>query len=226
MFYAEMLVLLRRAATNTVRQSARSVTTTPNDASLVNEALGVVGSVAGQKSAFQQPLTAPTPTPAASPLAAYLKNDQPPLMLIPPEEDPLLHYMTSVIQKHGERKKAAGIVARMLLHIHTLTRVPPLPVVRRAVLDAAPACKNVTMVHGTKRLFKPIALGEKQRTRYAIQWILESSNKRPEHKLEERLAREMIDIIQCTDPKENDTLKKKLEVHTLAMRNRANATMR
>lgn len=186
----------------------------------MNETLGAIGSISGQKSAFQQPLSAPTPSPAASQVAAILKNEQPPLMLIPPEEDPLLHYLTSAITKHGERKKAARIVANTLLHIHTLTRAPPLPVVRRAVDAAAPACRVVTLIHGAKRLFKPVALGEKQRTRFAVQWILDSSDKRPEHKLEERLAREMIDIIQCTDPKENDALKKKLEVHVLAMRNR------
>lgn len=203
------------------------MTTTPNDASLVNEALGVVGSVAGQESAFKQPLTTAPPAPAASSsLALRLKNNALPLMVIPPEEDPLLHYIASTIQKHGERKKASRIVAKTLLHIHTMTRAPPLQVVREAVLAAAPACKNLTMTHGTRRLYKPVALGERQRTRYAIKWILEACQKRPEHKLEERLAREMIDIIQCTSPDQNEALKKKLDVHTLAMRNRANTTMR
>ena len=76
------------------------------------------------------------------------------------------------------------------------------------------------MMHGSRLMYKPIALGEKQRTHCAIKWILESCQTRPEYRLEERLAREIIDILQCPDPKENGALKKKLEVYTLAMRNR------
>ena len=76
------------------------------------------------------------------------------------------------------------------------------------------------MTHGAKRVFKPMPLGEKQRVRFAVKWLLETCEKRSEHRMEERLAHEMIDIVQCTNPKENATLKRKFEVHELAMRNR------
>ena len=48
---------------------------------------------------------------------------------------------------------------------------------------------------GTKTIFKPVALGEKQRVRYAVKAILESSKSQP-GPLEERLAREFIAIVQ------------------------------
>jgi small subunit ribosomal protein S7 len=155
---------------------------------------------------------------AAKPAGAAEQTQQ--VMLIPPEEDPLLRYLTNMIMRKGERKKAARIVSRTLLHIHAMTRAPPLPILREAILTASPAVKVRSQLHGTKQMFKPIALDEKQRTHYGVKWLLTSSATRPERTLEQRLAREMIDILQVTDPKENAALKKKVELHTLAMRHR------
>jgi small subunit ribosomal protein S7 len=70
--------------------------------------------------------------------------------------------------------------------------------------------------HGAKNVAKPVALGEKQRTRFALEWILEASKQRSGQTVEERLARELIAIVQGT----SDALKKKEEVHKFAMVNR------
>lgn len=211
---------LRRAAVTAARQSTRSLATNPNDpASLLNGAMGAIGGVLGSKRRFDMPLTMPPPKPAMSSVLSNTSQNQQ-LMLIPPEEDPLFRFLTSYIQRNGERKKAAKIVSQTLLFIHTLTRSAPLPIIREAILAVAPACKVTTAVHGVRVMYKPVALSEKQRTHYAIKWILESCKERPEQRLEERLAREVVDILQCTDPKTNGALRKKLELYNLAMRNR------
>lgn len=62
---------------------------------------------------------------------------------------------------------------------------------------------------------KPVALSEKQRTRFAVKSILDVISKKP-GRLDEKLAREMISIVQGS----SDVLKKKLDVHQVAMVNR------
>ncbi len=156
------------------------------------------------------PTAASTPFPAASP------KSLPPILDIPPAEDPLLQFMTNSIMRHGKRKRASRIVSRMLLWVHSLTRAPPLEIAREAVLLAAPAVRSMSHTHGGKIISRPIALSEKQRTRYAVKWILKASDNRPGQTLEERLAREIIATIQGT----SSVLVEKERAHTFAMVNR------
>ncbi|KAI0043497.1 ribosomal protein S7 [Auriscalpium vulgare] len=148
---------------------------------------------------------------------------QPILLDIPPVEDPLLQYLANKIQKHGKRKQAARIVSRTLLWLHTLTRAPPLPIVREAIFAASPAVRSLNHRHGAKTVARPIALGEKQRTRYAVDWILKTvKEKKNGQTLEERLARELIAVLNG----DSGVLKKKEEAHRFAMVNRGNAEAR
>jgi small subunit ribosomal protein S7 len=151
---------------------------------------------------------------------------RPALVDIPLEQDPLLHYMSSCIMKHGKRKQADRTISRMLLYIHSLARAPPLDIVREAVLRASPFARTRSLRHSAKTLHYPVALSEKQRTRYAIKWILEASDKRLGQTLEERLARELIAIVSekegDTDGRgdKNEVLLKKRKLHEFVMVNR------
>ena len=118
--------------------------------------------------------------------------------------------------RHGKRKRASRTISRMLLWVHSLTRAPPLEIVREAVLLAAPAVRTMSHTHGGKIVSRPIALSEKQRTRYALKWILKACDNRPGQTLEERLAREIIATVQGT----SSVLVEKERVHTFAMVNR------
>ncbi|KAH7927790.1 ribosomal protein S7 [Leucogyrophana mollusca] len=143
-------------------------------------------------------------------------------MLIPPATDPLLQYLTSALQHHGHRAKASRTVSRTLLHIHALTRAPPLPILREAILAAAPAVRCMTHKHGSKNVPKPIALSEKQRVRASVQAILNASTSKSGKTVEERLARELIAVVQGS----SSALEAKEKVHRFAMVNRGNALMR
>jgi small subunit ribosomal protein S7 len=151
--------------------------------------------------------TAPPPPPPSSRVE---------ILEIPPAEDPLLRYLASALVRHGRRAQANRIAARTLLHIHALTRAPPLPILREALSMAAPAVRCMMHRHGTKIVAKPVALGEKQRMKYSVRWILEASYSKMGKTLEERLAREMVAVIQGG----SNALKKKEEVHKFAMVNR------
>ncbi|KAI0312252.1 ribosomal protein S7 domain-containing protein [Amylostereum chailletii] len=147
-------------------------------------------------------------------------------MDIPPVEDPLLHFLASCIQRHGNRKRATRTVARTLLWLHTFTRGPPLEMLREGILMAAPAVRCTHQVLGGHKVVpKPIALSEKQRTRQAIQWILKASDNRSGQTLEERLAREIVSILQG-DVEKNAVLLKKKQAHEYAMVNRGSAEAR
>ncbi|KAJ7265992.1 ribosomal protein S7 domain-containing protein [Mycena haematopus] len=131
------------------------------------------------------------------PLDSYgRRQTHQPLMNLPPPEDPLLQFLTSLIMRHGERAKARRVVSRTLTYIFALTRAPPLPIMRQAVLLASPAVKTKSQTHGAKVVHVPMALSEKQRTHYGLMWLVAASRARVGRRLEERLAREMVDIVQ------------------------------
>lgn len=180
---------------------------------ILNEALIQVGELsAGDKSAFEN---------VGSPSRPTLLNTMEPVnkpqpIIIPPAEDPLLHYMSSVIMRDGKRTKADRTISRMLLHIHAMTRAPPLPIVREAVISVSPLVKCVSQRKSVKVIQKPIALTEKRRTRFAVDWLVRASRNRKEQTMEERLAKEIIGVLQGT----SEALKKREEMHKLAMVNR------
>jgi small subunit ribosomal protein S7 len=93
-----------------------------------------------------------------------------------------------------------------------------LPLFREAILAASPAVKCLSHRHGSKNVFKPVALGEKQRTKFAVKWILEACDSKPGKTLEERLAREVIAVLEGN----SRALAKKNEMHRIAMVNRGN----
>lgn len=151
---------------------------------------------------------APTPAPTQSPTSTFVD--------VPPKDDPLLHFLTTSIMSHGNRANAAKITSQTLLHIHTLTRAPPMPILRHAILLASPAVKATSATVRGKMVPRPKALSERQRTKLGIKWILEATKRQPGRTLQERLAKELISILQGN----SDTLKKKSEVHRFAMVNR------
>jgi len=149
-----------------------------------------------------------------------------PTLDIPPESDPLLAYLTSHLMRHGKRHTAARRTSRMLLHIFAMTRSRPLPIFRHAVELAAPSIRIVSQKRGGKMLHKPIPLSEKQRTFFAIKWMLTAASNNRGKTIEERLAKQVLDIIRQDDPTQNQVLKKKLDLHTMGMVNRANVRTR
>ncbi|KAI0088890.1 ribosomal protein S7 domain-containing protein [Irpex rosettiformis] len=99
-----------------------------------------------------------------------------------------------------------------------MTRAPPLPILREAVLAASPLVKCISQRRSVKVTQKPIALSERHRTAFGVKWILWASAARQEPTLEARLAREVVAVLQG----DSKALSKKSEIHRQAMINRAN----
>lgn len=154
-------------------------------------------------------------TSAASQSAPF-GQVQEPYIAIPPAEDPLLRYLASHLTKHGHRARGSRQASRVLLHLHAFTRAPPLPIFREALMAAAPAVRTISTKRGSKQVFCPVPISEKRRIWYAVNWVLEASKARNGQTVEERIARELIAVLQG----ESSVLRKKEEVHKFAMVNR------
>jgi len=132
---------------------------------------------------------------------------------VAPPQDPLLDFFASRLMHDGKRARAEKCASDILLHINALARVPPMPILRQAVLLASPAVKTITHKSHAKATLKPFALNERQRTRIAIDWILTASEKKLGYTRGERIARECISIIQRT----SQVLENKENMHKAAM---------
>ncbi|KAG8799630.1 hypothetical protein FRC17_007078 [Serendipita sp. 399] len=124
--------------------------------------------------------------------------------------------------KHGERNKAARITTRMLEHIHARTNSPPLPLFRQAIYLASPSLRVKSHKKSAKSVMVPMPLTDRQRAFFAVKWLIESSGKRHEKRIDERLASEVLEILKG----ESNVLKRKMEVHKVAVANRSNATFK
>lgn len=141
------------------------------------------------------------------------KKDNHAIFDVPPERDPILHFLTNSVMQHGRYSRAQKVISEMLLHIHTLTRSPPIPIVREAIFKASPAVRVASTKSGARAIVRPVALSERQRTGQGIRWILEASKNKPGRELQERLAKEMISVVKG----DSAALKQKEQAHRSAM---------
>ncbi|EPQ57738.1 ribosomal protein S7 [Gloeophyllum trabeum ATCC 11539] len=221
-----MLARLRSSASVLAQRHTRTMATlpplpdsTPSDDAALKKAASTINDLLGSSDGLL-PMSAPAPPVPL--LARASSSTLPAFVNIPPAQDPLLHYLTSTIMKHGRRQKASRITARTLLYLHTFTRAEPLPLLRQAILAACPAVRTLNHKTGAKVIFKPVPLTEKQRVHYGVEWILKASNSKPGRNLEERLARECIGVLNG----ESDALKWRDDMHKFATVNRGNAGAR
>lgn len=199
-----MLSSLRPTVLRSLSLHSRSIASTQLGANqaVIDEVLNTFGSPAATPEQ-------PTPTPTTE---SRLSNPTE----LPPTKDPLLEFLASLFMERGHRARAEKSASEVLLHINALTKAPPLPILRQAVELAAPAVRVMRHKTGGKVVVKPVALNERQRTKKAIDWIIEASKSRVGYTRGERVARECIRIIQGT----SSVLEKKEGEHKLAMVNR------
>ncbi|KAG1753176.1 ribosomal protein S7 domain-containing protein [Suillus lakei] len=204
-------VLARRANSSTTDE--RTLT---QSAELLDSLMGSSSSLdlktSSSLSDILSPPTPQTPTPTPDPSQ----------MLIPPASDPLLHFLASSLLNHGKRARAERIVSRTLLYIHALTRAPPLPILRHALITASPAVKCISQKRSGKNVVRPAALTEKQRIRAGVHAVLAASKNKSGKTVEERLAREIIAVVNG----DSKAITDKELAHKQAMVNRGNALVK
>ncbi|KIY72340.1 ribosomal protein S7 [Cylindrobasidium torrendii FP15055 ss-10] len=144
-------------------------------------------------------------------------------MNIPPLEDPLLKMLVGMLTIHGKSNRARGTAARVLHHLHALTRAPPLPVFREGLFAIAPLAKSKKWnTSALKHFMKPAPLTERRSMFHAMKWLLDECGNPGPLPLEERIAREIMDIHNG----KSTLLNKRLEWHKEAMISKANVNTR
>lgn len=156
------------------------------------------------------------PTANANGLSYAGLPDHQIFLQLPPASDPLLSYLTSLLTHDGRRATAARRVSRMLLYLHALTRAEPLSLLRDAVAKVAPVVRFIRQARPTRSVQIPVAIQEKQRVRHALKWMLSASETRGGRTVEERLAREIVLVLNGT----SSALRQKATLHEQAAANR------
>ncbi|TEB18169.1 ribosomal protein S7 [Coprinellus micaceus] len=230
-----MLSVARQSARRAVTQcSARTLTASRTAASASrllsttarrsdkerDEALGVFseGSSSSLPPSLDQQRTALSPEIFAKDVggitaAELATKDNHTVFTIPPERDPILHFLATSIMKHGRYAAASRTVTDALLHIHTLTRSPPIPILREAIARVSPAVRVATTKQGARQIVRPVPLNERQRVGKGIRWILEASRGKPGRTLAERVAKEVVAVVKG----ESGALAQKEQAHKAAM---------
>lgn len=147
---------------------------------------------------------------------------------IPPVEDPLLSFMTNLMMTSGKKATARHHVSDMLgLLAQRTGSKDPMAAVRQAVRAASPDVRISQQKRGAKSVSVPIALGERQKVRQGIMWILQASDKRSSEsaggskQFGKRVALEIEAILNGN----SEVLKKKDQLHAAATVNRANVAI-
>ncbi|KAG1822517.1 ribosomal protein S7 domain-containing protein, partial [Suillus subaureus] len=129
---------------------------------------------------------------------------------------PFSSFLASSLLNHGKRARAVRIVSRTLLYTHALARVPPLPILRHALNTASPAVKCISQKRSGRDVVRPAAFTEKQNMRAGAHAVLAASKNNSGKTVEERLAREIIAIVNG----DNKAIADKELAHKQAMVNR------
>ncbi|EGG01060.1 uncharacterized protein MELLADRAFT_92810 [Melampsora larici-populina 98AG31] len=163
----------------------------------------------------------PPPFPAPEDVTALMSFRDPPVS-VPPLEHPLLGYITGLLMRKGKRTIAQKHCVILLSHLRLITNQEPLPLLTKAVELASPMVLTRTEQKRIKVTTVPVALQERQRLRKGILWMVKQSERRPGKRFGERLAMEVIAVLNGT----SEVLKLKAEQHRLAFVNRANLRTR
>ncbi|KAJ1564146.1 hypothetical protein HK096_009404, partial [Nowakowskiella sp. JEL0078] len=135
----------------------------------------------------------------------------------------LVNQCVNHIMRNGEKAKAQRFLSEALQYIQQTKGVEPLPVLADAVNKAAPLVKIVSQRQGAKNVMIPTPLLPRQQIRTAIKWIVEATKKPgTRDTFGVRLGKELLAVLEG----DGSVIKKRMQVHKLALANRSNVTLR
>ncbi|GBC02610.1 hypothetical protein RclHR1_04700012 [Rhizophagus clarus] len=134
------------------------------------------------------------------------------------KEDPVISQLVNIIMRHGKKATARRYLADAMVEIRKQTHNDPYLIVKAAIEKASPLVSHMSYKKGSKVTLIPKALNERQRHHKGIRWILDASDRRSGKYFSIRLATEILAVING----DSEALKKKEQLHKLALANRAN----
>jgi small subunit ribosomal protein S7 len=122
----------------------------------------------------------------------------------------------------GKRSIAQKIFYTALTRIENLTKEDGLAVFERALNNVKPVLEVRPRRVGGATYQIPMEVRPNRKESLAIKWIIKSARARAEHRMEDRLAQEVI----SASKNEGSAIKKREEVHKMAEANKAFAHFR
>ena len=144
-----------------------------------------------------------------------------------PEPDPiynslLVSQLINQVLLDGKKDLASNIVYTALQLVEKQTGSEPLNILKDAFENVRPQIETKSRRVGGTNYQVPMEDPQRRSTTLAIRWMVDSSRKRGEKTMSERLGREILDASNKTGA----SVKKREDVHKMAESNRAFAHYR
>ena len=144
-----------------------------------------------------------------------------------PEPDPiynslLVSQLINQVLLDGKKDLASNIVYTALQIVEKQTGSEPLNILKDAFENVRPQIETKSRRVGGTNYQVPMEVLQRRSTTLAIRWMVDSSRKRGEKTMSERLGREILDASNKTGA----SVKKREDVHKMAESNRAFAHYR
>ena len=144
-----------------------------------------------------------------------------------PEPDPiynslLVSQLINQVLLDGKKDLASNIVYTALQIVEKQTGSEPLNILKDAFENVRPQIETKSRRVGGTNYQVPMEVPQRRSTTLAIRWMVDSSRKRGEKTMAERLGREILDASNKTGA----SVKKREDVHKMAESNRAFAHYR
>ena len=144
-----------------------------------------------------------------------------------PEPDPiynslLVSQLINQVLLDGKKDLASNIVYSALELVEKQTGSDPLNTLKDAFENVRPQIETKSRRVGGTNYQVPMEVPQRRSTTLAIRWMVDSSRKRGENTMSERLGREILDASNKTGA----SVKKREDVHKMAESNKAFAHFR
>ncbi|MFN2363079.1 MAG: 30S ribosomal protein S7 [Halarsenatibacteraceae bacterium] len=140
----------------------------------------------------------------------------------PVYNDVIINRIINKIMLDGKKSLAERVVYEALDIVSEQTGEEPLEVVKEAVDNIMPALEVRSRRVGGSNYQVPVEVDENRKLSLSLRWFVQSTRKRGERTIVERVAGELMDAYNNT----GGAVKKKEEVHRMAEANRAFAHYR
>ena len=117
----------------------------------------------------------------------------------------------------GKKSVAEGIVYSALERVQSRLKREPIEAFHEALENVKPSVEVRSRRVGGATYQVPVEVRTERRQALAIRWIIDSSRKRGEHTMEERLSNELMDAVN----NRGSAVKKREDTHRMAEANRA-----
>ena len=121
------------------------------------------------------------------------------------------------LMSHGKKSVAETIVYNAMERVEGRLKRSPIEVFTEALDNIKPSVEVRSRRVGGATYQVPVEVRPERREALAIRWLIDSSRKRNEHTMEERLAGELVDAVNGR----GTAVKKREDTHKMADANKA-----